>query len=147
MQMRVCTKCGCEKEESDFSWKNKSTSLRSPQCKKCHSDYSKNHYDENLDYYKAKAAVSNPAKVARNKAYIFEYLTKNSCVDCGESDLEVLQFDHKVMVMSGSGGVRVSCLMSSSLARLQEEVAKCDVRCANCHVRQTRKQLGWFRGR
>jgi hypothetical protein len=30
-----------------------------------------------------------------------------------------------------------------SLIRLQAEIAKCDVRCANCHRRRTAASLGW----
>ena len=58
----------------------------------------------------------------------------SGCVDCGERRLCVLDFDHvggkdaSVMVLAHSG---------YGLARLQSEIAKCEVRCANCHRRRT----------
>jgi hypothetical protein len=31
-----------------------------------------------------------------------------------------------------------------SIARIKEEIEKCDVRCANCHTRRTAHQFGWW---
>lgn len=64
-------------------------------------------------------------------------------MDCGETDVEVLEFDHVDMV--GSRAYRVGHYMSSSLEKLKEEIARCEVRCANCHTRRTRRQMGFFR--
>ena len=55
----------------------------------------------------------------------------------------VLQFDH----VRGSKVRDISRLMQEHVlvAVLETEAAKCDVRCANCHVRRTAKQFRWRR--
>lgn len=141
--MKLCNKCGIWKDESEFAWKLKAEGTRNSQCKECHKGYSKVHYGENLDSYKKKARLANEKAVARNKEYIVKYLLEHPCVDCGESDIEVLQFDHKELV--GNKGRRVGSYMNGSLLALKREIDKCEPRCANCHVKRTRQQLGWFR--
>jgi hypothetical protein len=42
-------------------------------------------------------------------------------------------------------GNRISNFLTYSLDRLKKEIAKCEVRCGNCHIRRTRKQMGWLR--
>lgn len=78
----------------------------------------------------------------RNMQYIYDYLKGHPCIDCGESDFVVLQFDHREPSSKLSG---VSVLMrSSSLINVATEIAKCDVRCANCHIRKTAKEFNWY---
>lgn len=66
------------------------------------------------------------------------YLTTRACVDCSENDAEVLDFDH----VTGEKLANISDLVRSgaSIAKLAAEVAKCEIRCANCHRRITRKR-------
>lgn len=68
----------------------------------------------------------------RDKADHFKRST--GCVDCGETDPVVLDFDHKDPATKqfniGAHGA------SYGWARTLEEIAKCDVRCANCHRRR-----------
>lgn len=61
-----------------------------------------------------------------------EYKSKLSCVICGENEACCLDFHHKDpnnkefnISEAGRGGI--------SEKRLLEEIAKCDVLCANCH--------------
>lgn len=63
------------------------------------------------------------------------YLCNHPCVDCGESDPVVLEFDH----VRGEKVANVANLISGAgkFQRLMDEIAKCDVRCANCHRRKT----------
>lgn len=80
----------------------------------------------------------------RNLAFVREHLSSCSCVDCGEFDIVVLDFDHR-----DGKSANVSRLTHSecSLARLDDEIAKCDVRCANCHRRKTAAEFGYYRHR
>lgn len=71
----------------------------------------------------------------RNKEFVQNFLKTHPCVDCGETDIIVLEFDHVrgVKLDSISGMVRDA----RSLKAISDEIAKCEVRCANCHRRKT----------
>jgi hypothetical protein len=81
-----------------------------------------------------KAPAPQLPAVARNLIYAYSYLEAAGCVDCGLTDLRVLDFDHEgekqasVVVMARHG---------CSLKRLIAEIEQCEVRCANCHRRRT----------
>ncbi|MEF3403445.1 hypothetical protein [Agromyces sp. CCNWLW203] len=69
------------------------------------------------------------------------YLLAHPCVDCGEADVRVLDFDHRV----GSGKqAEVMRLVQNgySVHRVMAEIVKCDVRCRNCHAKVTYERLG-----
>lgn len=76
---------------------------------------------------------------------VFEYLLEHPCVDCGETDPIVLEFDH----LPGFEKRRdVGTMIASgtwSWATILEEIAKCEVVCANDHKRRTSKRAGWFK--
>jgi hypothetical protein len=57
------------------------------------------------------------------------------CVDCGESDVRLLEFDH----VRGIKESDISTLVPVGMAwqRIVREIAKCEVKCANCHRRRT----------
>jgi hypothetical protein len=139
----LCRVCKIEKALEDFAWKNKIAGTRNTTCKLCQSLYAKAHYISNADKYKNKAKQNRPIYVKRNKDYIIEYLKNNPCVDCGELDIEVLQFDHIDMI--GEKGKRVGDFIGCALNTLKDQIKLCEVRCGNCHIRRTRKQMGWHR--
>ena len=73
----------------------------------------------------------------QNQQNLIEYLKIHPCVDCGEQDIRVLEFDH----VRGKRKYRISSMIYSgrSWKNLLREIAKCDVRCANCHSLRTYK--------
>jgi hypothetical protein len=78
----------------------------------------------------------------RNFLFLVDYLRKAPCVDCGERDPVVLDFDH---VGPKHAGVVQLAGRESALAVLQREIAQCEVRCANCHRRRTIVEQAHFR--
>ena len=78
----------------------------------------------------------------RNLLFLLDYLSEAPCVDCGEMDPVVLDFDH---VGAKRAGVVQLADREAALAVLKEEIAKCEVRCANCHRRRTIVEQAHFR--
>jgi hypothetical protein len=78
----------------------------------------------------------------RNFLFLLEYLRATPCVDCGERDPVVLDFDH---VGVKRRGVVQLAGQECSIANLEREIAECEVRCANCHRRRTIVEQRHFR--
>jgi hypothetical protein len=79
--------------------------------------------------------------VAKRVAYLVSYLREHPCVDCGETDPLVLGFDHlRDKKSSISKGLR-----DREWQSVLDEIAKCDVVCANCHRRRTARRSGFVR--
>ncbi len=142
---KICIKCKIEKPEIAFNFRNKKRGIRHNTCKTCHAEYRRQHYEANKEKYKAKARQWNHENSydyrADMRRYVFEYLLKHPCVDCGETNPIVLEFDH----VRGKKKEAISIMLSSMVTfdRLQAEIDKCDVRCANCHRMKTAQERGW----
>ena len=141
--MKICSKCNKRKPETEFAIKNSARGTRSGICKSCHRLYAKDNYAKNTARYIAKARKNDAAYIERFTVSVIKYLRLHPCIDCGETDIEVLEFDHIEMI--GSAGRRINEFRTHSMSRLIAEFDKCEVRCSNCHTRRTRKQMGWHR--
>lgn len=100
------------------------------------------HYQSHKQYYIDKARRLDEKYRAIKREFIVEYLKNHPCVDCGEADIVVLDFDHvKDKVLD------ISHMMQQkwSLKKIQIEIIKCEVRCANCHRRKTAKDRGYYK--
>ena len=69
-----------------------------------------------------------------------DYLSKHPCVDCGENDIRVLEFDHL-----GDKTKSISDILHGNMEKLQNEIKKCEVVCANCHKIRTYERIGSYR--
>jgi hypothetical protein len=140
--MKRCGICGVEKDDAAFNQnKTKHDGLQS-KCKQCPSVYLQSHYQRHKEYYVAKARVSKLKTYQANRILIDTYLAEHPCVDCGETDPIVLEFDHVRGVKSNSVSV-LAFSLGVAQKRLIEEIAKCEIRCANCHRRKTAIQMKW----
>ena len=116
---RKCSKCGKTKALSSFQMgyrTERNRWSREGVCKPCVSIRGKiKHKTKNLDVRK----------------YVFDYLKTHPCVDCGESNVLALEFDHlhskKFDIGTALGG------NTKVASRVKEEIKKCVVRCSTCH--------------
>lgn len=78
---------------------------------------------------------------ATNYRLLIEFLRARPCVDCGETDVLVLEFDH----IAGKSFLIAAALRDRFWSDILVEIAKCDVVCANCHRRRTAQRGRWAR--
>lgn len=99
-------------------------------------------------WHAANRAKVNPKIAARNKRYrkeareaVQELKSTTPCADCGQTyPYYVMQFDHVADDKVGN----VSDILRNGVHRAaREEMAKCDLVCANCHAERTfRRRYG-----
>lgn len=83
-----------------------------------------------------KAREYNNAWTRKRQQRIRERLSvikmESGCVDCGYRDNpDALEWDH---VIPRNGGPTVGTIVGRGWAAVEREIAKCEVRCANCHA-------------
>lgn len=141
--VKRCPKCLLDKDISEY---NKSANRRDGlqvYCRSCQRGIDRAFYHANES---RKEGVRGTVEAARAAAqeFVWEYLKRHPCVDCGESDPIVLDFDH----VRGTK-VRAVCSLVSAgfaIAVISTEIQKCEVRCANCHRRKTAQRAGnWWK--
>lgn len=111
-------------------------------CRPCRAKYKQEHYAANRQRYIDNAGARRRRIGDERMQMLVEYLREHQCVDCGEDDVLVLEFDHHLgdKEFSIARGFR-----DRSLEALVAEMAKCEVVCANCHRRRTATRGGFLR--
>jgi len=150
---KECSKCKQAKDIVLFKTKNKLRADGTPYkqiqstCKPCW----RKHYSGKKSIEKttrAKPRLPNKKRpytiklIARNRTFIKEYLSNNHCIDCGVLDWRVLEFDH---LPEFTKSKNVCEMMQCSIENIQEEIAKCEVVCSNCHSLRTFARVGSWR--
>lgn len=114
-----------------------------PYCRPCNKAYQQGHYLRNKPVYAAKARAYDKKIDAITLKNYLDYLSDHPCVDCGESDPVVLEFDHREKSEKSNSISALMWVKRTHWDVILKEIKKCDVRCANCHKRRTARQLGW----
>lgn len=137
--MRTCSKCGQAKHDNEFSWSKRGIKKHS-RCNSCRAE-------ERMEYYERNKAKELKYKASRQiekreiaRKFVVNYLITHPCIDCGETDPMVLTFDH----VKGSKKMNISQMVNQgySLKAITAEIEKCEVRCANCHMRVEKQRRG-----
>jgi hypothetical protein len=140
--LKRCPRCKIDKPSSSFRYRSSAGSRRTSYCRPCERSY-------NRDYYRVRDAQKQNVRVAknavlyrqRNRMRILEYLFTHPCVDCGESDPIVLEFDHVLGQKQGNMSTMVHG--DTNWSKIATEIAKCEIRCANCHRQRTFRQFNY----
>ena len=143
--LRRCPRCSLEKPEVDFTFRRDGRGPGRPRwdcyCKPCRKAYGREHYERNKSRY-LENATKRTRRVLRDRMeYVVRYLATHPCVECGEGDPVVLEFDHlRDKRFDIATGVR-----ERNWQEALDEIEKCDVVCANCHRRRTAVKSGFIR--
>lgn len=103
---------------------------------------SRRHYVKHREQVIASAKKYSKLTRERIRRFINSYLKDNPCIDCGETDTIVLEFDHVGKAGSKDFNISDATRKGVSMQRLKDEIAKCEVRCANCHRKKTYERNG-----
>ena len=95
----------------------------------------KRHYEANKEKIKARSKKRNKESRKRNKEYIRFIKSLHECIDCGEDNPVLLEFDH----VRGEKRGNISDMANQAycIDTIQKEIEKCEVRCSNCHRQVT----------
>lgn len=137
---KVCGRCETSKDETAFTFKDKKANRRNSWCRSCMAAYDKIRH-QRQDVRRRKKAEQK-LRARENSRRAAEHLRGHPCVDCGETDIVVLEYDH----VRGKKENDVTAMFSRHhWPAIQKEIAKCVVRCANCHRRKTAKERNSLR--
>jgi hypothetical protein len=142
--VKRCVTCRRELDPDDFNRKRASPDGRQNVCRDCNRERARRYYAENRDRHLRVIRARTIDARRRALAYVGLHLLSHPCVDCGERDLRVLDFDHRPESGKTADVMRL-VRNGHSIARIESEIARCDVRCRNCHARVTaeRRQRDW----
>ena len=142
--MKHCTKCDTTKSLEEFGRNANRKDGRQVYCKVCTKVINAEYYKKSPEQNEKRRAWK-VQQVELLQARIKEYLESHPCVDCGEPDWVVLEFDHVI---------GIKCYNISDIVRLalpveilEQEIVKCEVRCANDHRRVTAQRGNHWRSR
>ena len=141
---KVCPGCSEERDaENDFRWKYKDRGIRQIWCKFCQAEANRKHYQNNKQVYLDRANARNARVNPENRRLLYAYLSEHPCVDCGYKDVRCLEFDH----VTGDKSYDIARMLNNGISWLtiEAEIAKCEVRCANCHRIKTNERGKWWR--
>ena len=137
-----CIKCEEKKPEIEFALRSKSKGTRHRTCKECHKIYSKAHYEANKHKHNKRRMENRHQTGQKLRAKVLKYLQEHPCVDCGETDPVVLEFDR---IRDKEHNVSSMVTQGFAWKKIKKEINKCKVRCANCHRRKTAKKHNWYK--
>lgn len=136
--MKKCTRCKKRKPVSSFSRdKNRKDGL-CLYCKACDKKYYQENRKECLERNKKYAGTHKEEKrqiwraIMERTYNILEQIKELGCGRCPESDMRALLFHHinpkeKKFAISGRN--------TSGIEMLIKEIEKCELICANCHLK------------
>jgi hypothetical protein len=110
-------------------------------CRECKRKYQNEWYATTKINTAPQKRINRQSARKRAQDCVMSNLKGKSCVDCGNSNPIVLQFDH----VKGEkfGAVAKMVHDGYSVKRIEEEIQKCVIRCANCHAIKTYTQMGY----
>jgi len=133
-ELRRCGRCSCFKPVAEFDTRSKGG--YQGYCRPCHKVYKQENYRQNRDKF-VRRALEHKARLQQ----IVRTAKDCPCKDCGERyPPYVMDFDHREGETKLFNIADRGSRSWMSVADLENEIAKCDVVCANCHRERTHQR-------
>lgn len=139
--MKMCGTCQRVKPLADFNRKSTRADGRQEVCRECNRASSRKYYQLHRAHHISVIRERTIAQKSASIAFITKYLSNHPCVDCGASDIRVLDFDHRPESHKRDGVMQL-VRNGFGLSVIEDEISKCDVRCRNCHAIVTYERMG-----
>jgi hypothetical protein len=140
--MKRCPSCKQLLPVTSFNRRKRSANGRQSYCRSCNSASSRKYHYANKADHNRQIHLRSRKIAGEMKRLLYEYLLEHPCVDCGEADPVVLEFDH---LRDKIANVSALAASGSGWPEILAEIAKCEVVCASCHRRRTCKTARSFR--
>jgi hypothetical protein len=137
--MKRCSRCKQLKPLDAFNRLSRAKDGLQWNCRDCNAAW----HAENKAHHNALIHARTARVRQENQDRLFTYLEEHPCLDCGEDDIVVLEFDHlrdKVRAVA-------EMVNTHGWAAIAAEIEKCEVVCANCHRRRTARRAETARWR
>jgi hypothetical protein len=137
-QLKRCPRCGQTKPRSEFhAAKRRADGVQSV-CKACRSEIDHARYERKQGRTVPRQKLSDRGRTA----WMLSLKAGRPCSDCGGTyPRQVMQWDHL------PGFEKLGDISTSSRGKpreaVLEEIAKCELVCANCHALRTFRRNGW----
>ena len=128
LSKRICTVCKTQKDENEFHRKSKFK--YTGRCFVCNNNRTFHNY-----YYSETAKLKRELRIAK-RLEIINKAKSQPCMDCGQKfPEECMDFDHRENKL-----YTIANMKGNKIEKLIEEIAKCDIVCANCHRTRTKNR-------
>ncbi len=141
--VKKCSKCGLEKPLEEF-YKRKTGSRVGEyyeKCSECLKERGRNYYHQNRNK-QLLLAKKRKQRYVKERKELLAIIKNKPCYDCGKTYPSwVMDFDHR------QGKTKIGSVSFLAFRKLlhfdkiKEEIAKCDLVCANCHRERTYQRL------
>jgi hypothetical protein len=137
MEMKICSRCGIEKELGEFGKAKACPSGYLAMCRVCRR--------ASRRMSKADKATQKrqDTKLRARGVFFIDGYKSNPCMDCGNSfPTECMDFDH----VRGEKLAAIATMPRRNPEKIWIEIQKCELVCSNCHRIRTHKRLYERRG-
>lgn len=134
---RTCCSCRETKPIGEFPRRSRDGSKVHSRCRPCAAVYKREWYQQRRNDVIARVRRNRDRTARHDRLKLRAYLAEHSCIDCGECDLDVFEFDH---LRDKTTDVSTMVRTGWSWRRILDEIAKCEVVCTNCHKRRTHQR-------
>lgn len=141
--MKICSNSKCiETNPQPIEHFNKKGFGLQDRCRTCNKERSREYYAANREKHLVVIKERKQRILKETREKYLRYLLDHPCVDCGETDVRVLEADH---IRDKQYTISIMINDGYSWPKILAELKKCEIVCANHHRIRTYERCGSYR--